>query len=226
MPTRLYFGNAAPAFTPTVQGTWDVQNTSKVGVLSKTKQGTMTSGSVSFTSTTIGSPYGLCIRLVSDALPFSKILRGTVKACFGAQGSTAYKFDHKLHLWVSQGNTSSVRGILLNDLYWLDDYNAWPTTAGGLGRLQPITSGWEAGWPFDSPVDAQAGDRIIAELGYYVPGGGEFGDPATGTGTLWYGGTNSTDLYQDAAAQTFTGWLEFSEDPYVSGGSRGHQMML
>jgi hypothetical protein len=226
VPTRLYFGRGTPGFIPTVKGAWDVQGAAQIGILSKTKQGTMSSGSVSFTSSTVGSPYGLCIRLVSDALPYDKVLRGYVKACMGVQGSTAYKFNHKVHLWVSEGNTSSVRGTIINNLYWLDDTNAWPTSS-GLGRLQPIQPGWELGWSFDSPVAVRAGDRIIAELGFYVPGGGEWGDPASGTGTIWYGGTNTTDLAQDLSASTYTGWLEFSEDPYVPGdSSRTHQMML
>jgi hypothetical protein len=59
--------------------------------------------------------------------------------------------------------------------------------------------------PTNTPVEAQAGDRIVVEVGCRASG-----DNVAYTAKVWYGGTDATDLSNGADERVYTGWIDFT----------------
>jgi hypothetical protein len=97
-----------------------------------------------------------------------------------------------VHVWVSEGNTSTVRGTLLNNYV---DTNEFATATAGLQIAQQTLSA----------VAAQVGDHIIVEIGYQA----QNSTTSSRTGTVRYGGNDATDLTSGDTNTAHPGWVEF-----------------
>lgn len=198
MSQRLYLTNAASSYNPgTTKGAWD-DTAGMVGskLLGLTKTGTQTSNTVVESSTT--NNYDVAIyQFVSEPMEADQTIDGTIDYVVGCleNNPAANDFTH-LHIWVTEGNSSTVRGTLLTDHIGATE---WVSAAGGQGRGATAVS--------LSSVAAQTGDRIVVEVGYRA-----VNTSATGySGTVYIGGTpNDLAINQVVTSSLNSGWIQFN----------------
>jgi hypothetical protein len=118
----------------------------------------------------------------------------------GAQESNAnMNANWHVHAYVTVGDTDTLRGTLVNNYTELLGTNEWPTTATGVSPTAAVVL---------TPVAIVANDRIVIEVGYDARNT----STTSYTGTLWYGGTNATDLALNGDETTLPGWWEFDSN--------------
>lgn len=199
MATKLYLNSAAgPTYTPpTARGAWDQTANSVVRQLNPNLDGgPIATVAIAETNATAGWDV-LLARGVSNPLAAGVTIEGTLSVILGVRESNAAADDvYHLHAYVTQGDSDTPRGTLLSDHIGASE---WPTTAAGK------TTGALA----LSSVAAQAGDRVVVEIGYRAGNA-----VATSyTGTLWYGNPEGASDLTDAGDETtLAGWLSFSTD--------------
>ncbi len=196
MALHLYLQDAAPTFSPTLKGTWDnTTNAGNQGGLFSTPSGA--SNSLGVAEATVTSPWDVILAGFNGALVGNQTVGGSVKWAFGVQvSSLVATFNTKIHIWVSQGSTSTVRGTLLSNQVGTSN---WGTTAQGIAE-GPFTL---------TPVNALNGDCIVIEVGYRKTGISGVSD----TGTLWFGSDSPStpDLSGgDTNVTQHPSWIEFS----------------
>ncbi|WP_329271950.1 hypothetical protein [Streptomyces sp. NBC_01451] len=194
MATRFWLTSAAAPYTPaTKRGAWTNATATVAGLLGRQPAGASTTSAVAETSLSQHSV--LLGRWISPPARTVGTLSGTTDFCMGRVASaTAAAFVTRVHMYVTAGDSDTVRGTLLDN--WQGSSN-WPTTAsGGAATAQAIGS-----------VAVQTGDRIVVEFGYQATN-----TVATSyTGTVYYGATGTTDLANAATAVTTQpGWVDFS----------------
>ncbi|MEV7902168.1 hypothetical protein [Streptomyces anulatus] len=135
-------------------------------------------------------------RWVSPPARKAGTLAGTVAWIYGrAQSSTSSAMVVRAHMYVTVGDTDTVRGVLLNNY---TGATVFPTVA---------TGGGTSGVALTGSVALQTGDRIVCEFGYQA----QNTSAAAETGTLHYGGTGTTDLASGSTTVAAApGWVEFS----------------
>jgi hypothetical protein len=198
MATRFYLHNATAPYTPaTFRGAWDATGSA---VTKKLDAGRLPSDAIANVAVYISgtAPYDVCFyRGVSGPLSAGTIGTGTVNLCVGVRqdGAGMDGYWH-LHIFVTQGDSDTVRGTLLND-YVEDTTNELYVYHLGkaLQSAQSLSS-----------VVVSAGDRIVVELGIVKRGSSsswcwvDYGTPSTGV-----------DLSVGADGTALPGWIEFSE---------------
>ncbi|WP_369042236.1 hypothetical protein [Streptomyces sp. Midd1] len=134
-------------------------------------------------------------RWVSPPARKAGTLAGTVAWITGrSQSTTSTAAVVRAHIYVTAGDTSTVRGTLLANY---TGGTVYPTTAAGGG-----TSGLA-----HTSVALQAGDRIVVEFGYQA----QNTVTTSQSSTLYYGAAGTTDLVSGSTAVTSNpGWIEFS----------------
>lgn len=200
MTTRRYLTNSAAPYTPaTVKDTYnDSTLTTNVFELAEAKAGTNVALSRAETSTTNNWKV-LLGRWVS------KPLTGGYTVAVGADGithtmarlesSASANMNIRLTMWVTVGDSDTVRGYLLNSFTGGTEFDI--TTATNLSYA--LT--------FDNSFTIQPGDRIVFELGYNAAN-----TSATSfTGTLRAGGT-AADLATTGTTGSTTNspWVDFT----------------
>lgn len=200
MAQRFYLNDDAPGRSPAVaKGAWDdITNQPNIGGLETTQSGVAATLGVAETSVTNNWDV-LLATFVSPALGGNVAFKttDTVKAVLGVleSNAAANMFTH-IHIWVSAGNTDTVRGTLLQDSIGSTE---WGTTAAGLktGLLNLANN-----------VNALAGDFIVVEVGYQA----QNTVSTSFTGTLNFGATTPTvDLTNgDTSVVAHPSWIEFS----------------
>lgn len=195
MPTRFYLSNTAPSYTPSSpvhQGTWSngAQTTAKA--LTGRPSGATGTTAVQILATTANRSM-LCLRGITEPAVAAGTISGTVQWVLGVlESNAALNAFFMVHIWVSAGNSTTVRGTLLN---MSSGATEWPTSyAGRTEGNKTLTS-----------VAIQSGDRIIVELGYIASS-----SSSTYTGTYRFGGTSATDLASGGTNTADPGWIEFS----------------
>jgi hypothetical protein len=139
----------------------------------------------------------LLLRCVSAPLSANCSFAGTLNVMMGVQESaTDADMAYYIHVFVTQGDTDTVRGTLLAN-YADPNTNEWGTTV--LGKALTAAQSLSA-------VSALTGDRIAVEIGYRSRNT----TASTRTGTIWYGGSGS-DLASGGAAAGGVGYLDFSD---------------
>lgn len=201
MAKKFYLNDAAAAYSPAVaKGSWDdTTNQPDIGQLGATPSGAYTTLSASETSTTNNWDV-LVASFVSDALlnPVSFVTTDVITGVLSVleSNAAANDFTH-IHIWVTTGNTDTVRGTLLNNFI---NATEWPTTtAGQVLVAQKIANN----------VSALAGDHIVIEIGYQAQNtsGTSF------TGTIGFGTGGGADLFDgDTSVTTHPSWISFSSD--------------
>lgn len=193
MATRWYMQRTAAGFTPTLNGAWD-QTTVSTGKLSQVKD-VNAALQVQQAETSANIDHDVVLtRHVSDPLTAAQTITGTFDLCMAAfeSNADADMFFH-IHAWVTQGDSSTPRGVLLSDYI---DNNELPTSEQGHAITQQSVSS----------VDAEVGDRIVVEVGYRATNS----TTSSRTGRTYHGGTGA-DITVGGAV-TLPGWCEFSHD--------------
>jgi hypothetical protein len=159
MATQFYLTGQAPRYTPpTIRGSWNITTSSFSGLLdsSKLHGGNITSLSLAEAVST--NPYSrLLYRGITGKLA-AQTLSGTLDIRISlTESNTAADMYTHLHVYVTQGDSDTVRGTLI-DNYVEDTTNEWGTavTTGGkaLTAAQAIS------------LAISEGDRIVIEIGY------------------------------------------------------------
>lgn len=199
--TRLYPSVTGIAYTPpTIRGAWERTTDHVVCGMHTIQDAADMGGPLSVVSTENSSATDydvLLLRCVSAPLAANCDFAGTVNLMMGVLESiSTADFAYYVHIFVTQGDSDSLRGTLLAN-YADPLTNEWGTTALGkaLSAAQALT-----------PVSALAGDRIIAEIGYRSRNT----VTSNRTGTIWYGG-NGSDLTGGGAADGGIGYIDFSD---------------
>lgn len=196
MASRLYFANAAAGFTPsTFRGSWTTSASAVTKALTTAPSGAATTIGVAEANAT--NPYKVCLgRWVSGAVVQSGTLSGKVSWAIGMleSNSAASHFLH-VHIYVTVGASSTVRGTLLTDFI---SSTQNPTAAAGVSSLDQTISS----------LAVTAGDLIVVEIGYNKTGTSS----TSRTSTMNYGNTGTVDLTGgNTAVTTEPGWVQFSD---------------
>lgn len=199
MTTRFWLTNAPPNFTPTTwKGDWDTDTTARMH-LGRQPSGAGTEISKSETGTTPGRDVMLA-QFISEPARKAGTISGAVAWTIGVmQSSTISQMVRHMHIWVTAGDSDTVRGVLLNNYIGT---TAFPTVAAGGYTPTTVT-----------PVSIQAGDRIVVEYGYQANNT----TAESQRGYMYYGGTSPTDLSaNDTAVLTNPAWLDLEADGLFS----------
>jgi hypothetical protein len=199
--TKLYPSAAGVAYTPaTIRGAWDKTTGHIVCGMNAAKDLSGLGGplSIGIAETVNTTDYDvLFLRCVSAPLAANCNFAGTLNVMMGVQESaTDADMAYYIHVFVTQGDTDTVRGTLLAN-YADPNTNEWGTTA--LGKALTAAQSLSA-------VSALTGDRIVVEIGYRSRNT----TTSTRTGTIWYGGSGS-DLASGGAAAGGVGYFDFSD---------------
>lgn len=195
MATRLYLVATEPPVIPgAVRGVWDDTSGYTDCALDTAKAGATHNRSVAETNTSTTWDV-LLLRGVSAPLD-AQTIDGTYNCAIGvSEGNISADFYWHQHVYVMAPD-GSVRGTLLSD-YAENTSNEWPNTTAGRALQSDQTL---------SAVAAQAGDRIVAELGYIARNS----SATSFTGTIQFGGVGATDQSAGGAAGN-PPWIEFSD---------------
>ncbi|MFC5997098.1 hypothetical protein ACFQE5_23070 [Pseudonocardia hispaniensis] len=198
MAVKRFLANVAPPVTVSTSGVWNDQAGKVARGLTATPQGTNTSSARAETTAT--SPWDVALgQWVSDPILQAGTLQGAYTYCRAIQESSSNAdLQSRTLIYVMSGDGTTVRGTAANGLAT----GEWPTT----NTAQQINGTL-------NPVACQVGDRIVVELGYRAT------NTATTsyTGTIRYGGIDSTDLAPGdtgTAVTTRPAWIRF-DDPAV-----------
>lgn len=199
---RLYITNATAPYNPgTRHGGWETLGTGNgTSHLTTTKAGAVARTGTNKAASTDGQPYDALNRtFVSDPFLSGGTVTGSLSAVLSVDESGASaNYFARVYVWVSAGDSDTVRGVLVD---------AVSATEHAVGSSTPLAVAVSGAL---SSVAAQAGDRIVAEIGYRSTVGA-----ATNTGALRYGGTDATDLVAGNTAPeatTRSGWVELPVD--------------
>lgn len=194
MSERFWLTGTTTPFTPaTVKGSWAVSVGADIQYLGRKPSGSTGTSTINVGATTANRDVMLN-RFISDGALNAKTLSGTVRWMIGYKESASglNGFSH-IHIWVTQGNTDTVRGTLLTDSI-------------GTTALPLVATGLTEGSKTVSSVAVQAGDRLVVEVGYRASA-----SSTTQNATINYGGTGTTDLSSgDVTPNLDPGWIEFS----------------
>lgn len=195
MALRLYLTASAAPYTPTtIRGTWDNAGATGASHLGPRPAGTAATAAIAVGSITANWDVVLR-RFVSDPVVTAGTISGTAAWILGVleSNAAANAFVH-LHLYVTVGDSDTVRGTLLSD--YVDTGTEWTSTGTGRGvGAQAVTS-----------VAVQTGDRIVAVVGYRASA-----DTTGRTATLHYGNAGAADLAQGGTGVTTApGYVELS----------------
>lgn len=204
MSTRVYGHGEAPSYSPgaTYNGHWeDVVATITRAMGTAKVDSRIIYGPVVITraETSTSPVWEVCLwRGISAPLESNITIDGTVEFCGGFyESNAAADLRLALHVWVTQGDSSTARGQLLN-MFIGNEPGAFDNKARSSGA-QAVSS-----------VAALAGDRIIVEFGYRATN-----SVATSySGTLAvYGNENQGDVVDNTAYNGLNSpWVEFSKD--------------
>lgn len=199
---KFYLNDDAPAYSPAVaKGAWDdTTNQPDIGGAEELPSGASATLALAETTTTNNWDV-LLATFVTAALAnnvsFSTndLITGVLAVLQSASGMHARTH---VHIWVTTGNTDTVRGTLLNDFIGGTD---WPTSQAGQSiGIRNVANN----------VNALAGDHIVIEVGYQAQNTVN----TSFTGTLGFGTndvTNTTDLTDgDTTWTTHASWISFS----------------
>lgn len=193
MASRMYFSRVSSGVTPTQQGAWDDTAGLTRGSLSRTKD-VNADAIISRAETNASATWDVLLgQWIGAPLDTAQTISGTFDMAISALESNAdaEMFLH-VHVWVSQGDTSTPRGTLLTDYI---DTHELPTTEAGVAITQQTLSS----------VSASVGDRIIVEVGYQA----QNSITTSRTGRVRHGSNDATDQSAGDTTNSHPGWCEF-----------------
>ena len=161
MSNMYVTGIAAPYIPATFRGSWDKTSGASTRCLDLYKIGSWidVGGNISNSDTNATNPYRVCIgRFISRKLA-AQTIDGTLDMVLGLiETNAAANFYTKIYAFVTQGDSDSVRGVLLDYVESAaGGATEWPTTQQGVALKAAQTL---------SSVVCSAGDRIVIEFGF------------------------------------------------------------
>jgi hypothetical protein len=202
--TRLYFDTDAAVVSPAFDGAWEATGSAVRRGLSTGKLADHAFETLAV-ATNLNSPAGavdaLILQAVSAPLAGNVTIAGAIAGQIRAMESSATG-DLRMQcvIWVMQSDGSS-RGTLI------------AASAAALASEWPITTPANRKIPLGgsatpTSVAAQAGDRIVVEIGYRK----HESATTSRTGTIVAGNPSGTDLAVDETTTTANvAWIEFTE---------------
>lgn len=202
MSTRLYLPStgAAPVSVP-FDAAWGVTTGADRVSLSTTRLGSAF-GSKTTAETSSSVVNVLSRQYVSDPLT-AQTISGTAKAIIRAlESTTTADLRAQLVIRVVSGKGDVVRGTLL-----AADSAGLSSEFGASLQSRKFPLGWSGSGASLTSVAAQAGDRLVVEIGYRAHNT----LPTSRSGTLEYGDAVGTDLAEDETGTSqFCPWVELS----------------
>lgn len=201
---KVYITNSTTPYTPsTKHGAWDDSTASVIQKLDSVPSGGAATSAVA--ETNVSTTWDVFLgRWVSDGLQsayeFTKSGNpiDTLSAIIGTLETTNGILKYHIHVWVTQGDSNTERGILLTDSIGATE---WGTSAAGLTfSAANLTN-----------VAALAGDRIVIEIGYQA----QNALTTSITGTINYGNTGADLTNGDASVTTHAGNLTFTTNSAI-----------
>lgn len=194
MATRFRLtASGAPYTPPTRRGAWDNITQASISLMSVTPSGFASNRSQAVGSLTAN--WDVVIRrFITDPVITAGPLAGTVAwtiLCAELASLSTNAFTH-MHIYVTAGDTDTVRGVVLTDYIGSTE---WTTTMTAYAE-GPITL---------TSVDCQVGDRICAVFGYRASA-----SATTQTGDMRHGGTGADLVAGQTGNLSNPGWIEFS----------------
>lgn len=197
---RLYISRNSPTYTPpTVRGAWE--STGNIARALQSAPDVANQGAVQVQSgyevTTLTNYDVLLLRAVTAPLDANYTFGGTLNIMLPVQQSASNSSNsYYLHVYVTTGNSDTVRGTLLAN-YFESSTGDWSTTAAAKALLAAQSL---------AAVAAQAGDRIVVEIGFRAKNG--FSPQQFGY--LYYGGYGA-DIASGGAPGSGVGYIDFSD---------------
>jgi hypothetical protein len=195
MTTRLWLTGSTTPYTPaTAKGDWNSSvSSADIKYLSRNPGGSIGTSSVNAGSTAVDTDV-ILNRFVSDGMLKAGVFGATASWMIGSKATSASMgaVQH-VHIWVTQGNSDTLRGTLLDNRVGT---TAFTTTATGVG---------ESGVTL-APVLVSVGDRVVFEVGYRTTS-----PSSSWNATINYGGTQTDDLSSGSTnVTTELGWLDLT----------------
>jgi hypothetical protein len=214
MATRYYLPStgAAPV-SPAFGAGWTSTTSASRLKLIRTKISSAFT-EVFFTSTATVSESRLVRQYVSDPFDNAIQITGTVKGVIRCrENNNSYNGLNILQIFVVSNTGGTVRGTLISQATpTLDATTEFANASlnNGVNRRFRDSSG-NINIPL-TPVTAQAGDRLVIEIGI------RNSDASTSTtGFMEIGDNSATDLAEnDTASSAFSPWIEFSQSFFAS----------
>jgi concanavalin A-like lectin/glucanase superfamily protein len=197
---RYYLGNNNATTLPaSPKGAWDDATHGTSAWMGTTQSFGASAYTTASESVTTADWDGLGDKLETQALP-AQIIAGTLNWGLSiGESAAAAHFNWHVHAWVAAGETSTVRGVLLNDYTEPLGINEWPTTQQGWGP--------NGGPVAVNPVTIQDGDHIVVEVGYVARNT----DATTYSGSMpRHSGQTTPDVTLGDTDTTHASWVEFS----------------
>jgi hypothetical protein len=204
MATRLYCGRTAAPYSPaTYRGAWDKTSDATSRLI--WTEGYDTAQEYFTSNTTATANYDVLLyRGVSHRLA-AQTISGTFNLCFAIRENNAAMNGYfHVHIYVTQGDSDTVRGTLLSD--YIEPVGSPPATEFSTSNTAAARS-LEAAVTLSS-VACSAGDRIVVEIG-----GRQQGAVASSFTPMWGAyASSSTDLapLEDGWGTDHRTWVEFS----------------
>lgn len=202
--TKLYLHTGTAPYTPaTIRGTWDDTAGAVTRALDPYKTGGGNITTVARAEAVSTDPYRvLLFRGVSGPLT-AQTISGTLDVVLGILEANAdADFHWMLHVYVTQGDSDTLRGTLLSNYTEALGTNEWPTTGTGKGlnSAQALAS-----------LAVSAGDRLVVEIGYVSRNT----HTTSRSGTLRYGTLDASVEAADltigsTSVSSLAGYLTFS----------------
>jgi len=206
--TKLYLTNATATFDPaTTKGAWTSTSSKVTKALDSQKndrQGDTTT--VTATDTVTTNPNKILLYQGISGPLAGQTISGNINVVIPIlESSASADFNWGVHVWVTQGNSASVRGTLLTDYNEALGTNEWPTTITAK-QLNAATA--------MSSLAVTAGDRMVVEIGIYARNTVS----TSFTATLRYGTCDATShlAFASDLANGDTGTNLTTKAPYLT----------
>lgn len=198
---HFYLANLDAEYRPNGASAYIDDNLEALNARQLTSEPTGVADSVTVTDTSSENPWWM---LLGQWLSYPASGSGTLSidheaVIAFAESSADANFNPTVTVWVTQGDSLSTRGTAVNRAYG----DEFPTTATAI-HLSP-TGTVES----ESPVDFQAGDRIVVEIVARAPTTATTAYDAT----LYFGGTSGTDLADNDTDTSLPAWIDFTVSP-------------
>lgn len=196
MTTRRYISGHEPAFKPTLKGNW---STTANVVYRELAAQDAPSTSVSQTKTNASTTWNMALLCVVAHIDFNGVVANSTTPAsidlrYGRLASVASAFNAWVHVWVSTGATTTVRGTLVTNL---QGGATWLTNA--VYSFSTVTTG------VGSDLAVTAGDYIVWEIGCRG-----ITSSTTAVASLYWGGLAGPDPISGDAVTTQAGWADFA----------------
>lgn len=196
---RYYLCNVTAPYTPaTKRGAWDLATASSIRRIAPVSEVAAASrgaiGTYAVSETSADGAYDVLVyRAVSAGLIAGDVTVLQAVIGFFESDAPADMYPH-LHIFVTQGDSDSVRGTILSDF---------------IGPTEMASAFNVCGYGMDfssvaGTVSVTAGDRLVVELGYRATNT----SASSMSGNVYRGGTSTTDLSNGGPGNSYPSWID------------------